>query len=166
VLKSPQHLEQLGPLRRVFPDARIIRTHRDPVRVTASLCTMITYGMRMQNEAIDPREVGRYWSARVADLLRGACAREGTRGWPGPILDVRFDRFMADPRGTVARVLEFAGHRPGADGWAAIHAYLEANPRGKHGSIVYDLADFGLDSRDVERRVSGYRERFSIPPDL
>ena len=40
VLKSPQHLEQLGPLLAAFPDARIVQTHRGPVRVTASFCTL------------------------------------------------------------------------------------------------------------------------------
>ena len=30
VLKSPQHLEQFGPLRATFPDATFVVTHRDP----------------------------------------------------------------------------------------------------------------------------------------
>jgi hypothetical protein len=166
VLKSPQHLEQLETLLRVFPDARIVRTHRDPVRVTASLCTMIAYGLRMQNEAIDPHEVGRYWSARVTDLLRCAVVSEKTQEGKSPILDVRFDEFMADPRATVRRVLEFAQHRPDPGGWSAMNAYIEANPRGKHGAVAYELADFGLDRRDVECRVSEYRGRFSIPTDV
>ena len=33
VLKSPQHLEQFGPLATVFPDATFVVTHRDPVAV-------------------------------------------------------------------------------------------------------------------------------------
>ena len=31
ILKSPQHLEQLGPLIETFPDATVALTHRDPV---------------------------------------------------------------------------------------------------------------------------------------
>jgi hypothetical protein len=133
---------------------------------------MLAYGLRMQNERIDPCAVGRYWSRRVADLLRGATT---TAGASDPlaathrsdrVLDVRFDRFMADPLATVASVLEFAEHRPEPEGWAAIRAYLAANPRGKHGSIVYDLADFGLDAGDVERMLGGYRERFALPADV
>jgi len=166
VLKSPQHLEQLETLRRVFPDARIVRTHRDPVRVTASLCTMIAYGLRMQNEAVDARAIGRYWSLRITDLLRGAATPERANREASPILDVRFDEFMRDTRGTVMRVLEFARHQPGPDGWAAMKAYLEGNPRGRHGAVAYDLADFGLDPQEVEARVSGYRQRFSIPRDV
>ena len=92
--------------------------------------------------------------------------RAGAGSGVNPILDVRFDRFMADPLGTVTGVLDFAQHRPGADGWAAMRSYLDANPRGKHGAIVYDLADFGLDARELERRFGAYRERFSLPSDV
>lgn len=46
VLKSPQHLEQIGPLMSTFPDASIVVTHRDPVAVVQSTITMVTYGAR------------------------------------------------------------------------------------------------------------------------
>jgi hypothetical protein len=58
VLKSPQHLEQIDPLLATFPDAKVVQTHRDPVRVTASYCTMGAYGLRMNAGAIDPVAVG------------------------------------------------------------------------------------------------------------
>ena len=38
----------------VFPDARIVHTHRDPVRVIASMCTMLTYGLRVHSADVDP----------------------------------------------------------------------------------------------------------------
>ena len=37
VLKSPQHIEQFGPLLATFPDATFVVTHRDPIAVTASV---------------------------------------------------------------------------------------------------------------------------------
>src|SRR5205823_2697032 len=40
VLKSPQHLEQLGPLLAALPDATVVVTHRDPVSVVQSAATM------------------------------------------------------------------------------------------------------------------------------
>ena len=47
VLKSPQHLEQFGPLVRTFPDATFVVTHRDPASVTVSLATMVSYSARL-----------------------------------------------------------------------------------------------------------------------
>ena len=58
VLKSPQHLEQYGAIRTVFPDATVVVTHRDPVAVTASMVTMIAYTQRMQVDPVDPVGLG------------------------------------------------------------------------------------------------------------
>jgi len=41
VLKCPQHLEQIGPLMKTFPDATIVVTHRDPVSVIQSAATIL-----------------------------------------------------------------------------------------------------------------------------
>ena len=75
VLKSPQHLEQLGPLLRVFPDATVVLCHRDPVAVTGSVATMLAYTARMASEHPDPVAIGRYWADRIVTLL-AACLRD------------------------------------------------------------------------------------------
>jgi hypothetical protein len=162
VLKSPQHLEQIGPLLAAFPDAKIVQTHRDPVAVTASLCTMVAYGSRMQAAHIDPHAVGRHWSARVEDLLR-ASVRDRPLIPEDQVLDVRFHEFMADELGTVRRVYEFAGQPMTADAERAMQAYLDENPRGKLGRIEYHLEDFGLDAGERRAALRFYQERFDVP---
>ena len=86
VLKSPQHLEQQAALIEIFPDATFVQTHRDPLRITASLCTMIAYGNRMNARRVDPVAVGpllgrahRGPVARIDRGPRGAAARAGDR---------------------------------------------------------------------------------------
>ena len=54
VLKTPQHLEQLGPLLRTFPDATIVFTLRDPVAVLQSALTMLAYGDRVRRVRLSP----------------------------------------------------------------------------------------------------------------
>jgi hypothetical protein len=161
-LKSPQHLEQLEPLMRVFPDATVVQTHRDPVRVTASMATMATYTARMQGEGIDAHAEGRYWADRVEDLLRGSV--EGRRFVPeGQLLDVRFHEFMRDDVATVKRVFEFAEQPWTKATEAAVRAYIDANPRGKHGTIAYHLEDLGLDAAERREALRFYSERFDLP---
>ena len=162
VLKSPQHLEQIGPLLSVFPDAKIIQTHRDPVRVTASFCTLGTYGLRMATRHIDPRRVGAYWSARIEDLLM-ASIRDRGRIPAHQVMDLRFHEFMADEVAAVARIYEFAGQPGGEGALALVRAYQDANPRGRHGTIAYRLEDFGLDAAERRRSLRTYQERFAVP---
>ena len=59
VRKSPQHLEQFGPLSAVFPDATFVITHRDPTSVSVSMATMIAYTARIAVEYVDPPAIGR-----------------------------------------------------------------------------------------------------------
>jgi hypothetical protein len=160
-LKSPQHLEQLGPLLAVFPDACVVQTHRDPLRITASLCTMIAYGRRMQAAAVDPAETGRYWSARVEDLLRGSI--EGRSRVPEVrVFDVRFPEFMQDDVAMAERVFAFAGQPLGEEVAARLRRFVAANPRGKHGGIAYRLEDVGLDPAERRRALRFYQEHFGV----
>jgi hypothetical protein len=161
VLKSPQHLEQFGPLTSVFPDATFVVTHRDPVAITASMVTLATYGARMNVERPEPRVWGAYWSARIEDLL-SACVRDRQLLPSDRSIDIRFHEFMADDFAAVQRVYDLAGQPLTAEARAAMHAFLAAHPRGKYGAVEYDLATFVI-SRD-ERRTSlrSYVERFGV----
>jgi hypothetical protein len=161
-LKSPQHMEQLVPLHSTFPDATIAFTHRDPVSVIASAITMLAYGDRIRRKRVDPGGVAAYWIDRVERLLR-ACVRDRDRIPASQSIDVLFHEFMADDVGTVESVYELAGlgMTPGAR--AALDEFMAANPRGKHGRILYDLkADFGVDPAELRKRFDFYFERFPI----
>src|ERR1700751_5414822 len=70
VLKAPQHLEQLGPLLAVFPDATLVQTHRDPVSAIVSLASLTTYGGRRYYAHPNPLAVGADIAAIVERLLR------------------------------------------------------------------------------------------------
>jgi hypothetical protein len=162
VLKSPQHLEQLGPLLRAFPDAIVVFTHRDPVAVMASWVTMAAYTARMgQEPPIDLRALGRYWRVRVEDLFR-ACVRDRHLAAPARSIDVRFDEFMRDDLAMVRRIYALAGEPVTPAGERAWRAFMAAHPRGVHGTVAYDLAEFGLDADDIARALAFYAERFGI----
>jgi hypothetical protein len=162
VLKSPQHLEQLGPLVEVFPDAVVVFTHRDPASVVASFVTMAAYTARMSVEPpIDLRAIGRYWSDRIADLF-GACVRDRDLVSPARSTDVRFDDFMRDDLATVRRIYALAGQPVTADAEAAWASFMATHPRGVHGTVEYDLAQFGLDAAEIRRACAGYVERFGV----
>jgi hypothetical protein len=162
VLKSPQHLEQLGPLIETFPDAYVVQTHRDPVRITASLCTMVAYGSRMNASRVDPRQIGREWSARIEDLLRGSVEQRPLLP-AAQVMDLRFHEFMKDDVASVRRVFEFAGQPWTPQAEESIRRYMDASPRGRHGSIDYRMEDLGLDVRERRAALRFYQERFAVP---
>jgi hypothetical protein len=161
VLKSPQHIEQFGPLMAVFPDATVVVTHRDPVAVTTSVVTMLTYTARLQVDRPDPVAIGRYWADRVETMLR-ACADDRDLVPAEQSLDVHFREFMADDVAMVERIYDVAGQPFTAAVEAGMQEFMAAHPRGRHGGVRYDLATFGLDAGELRNRFRFYVERFGV----
>ncbi len=162
ILKSPQHLEQLGPLYTAFPDATIAITHRDPVSVVTSAITMLAYGCRVGRPGVDLRELAEYWIDRVERLLR-ACLRDVELIPESQRIDVVFREFMADDLAMVRRVYDVAGVEMTETASRQLADYMAANPRGKHGQIVYDLkGDFGVDPGELRERFRFYTDRYPV----
>ncbi|ORV42749.1 hypothetical protein AWC02_15520 [Mycolicibacter engbaekii] len=159
VLKSPQHLEQFPALYATFPDATFVVTHRDPVEVTRSMATMISYAARMGCDRPDPVKISKYWLDRADDLLSG-CLRDRDVLPADQSVDVRFEDFMADEDGTVARIYELAGQPLDTQARAAMKQFCVEHPRGRHGAVDYRPADLGLDDDEVANRLRDYHNRF------
>ncbi len=162
VLKCPQHLEQLPVLHRVFPDATIPVTHRDPVSVIQSAITMLAYGQRINRKRVDLPALLAYWTDRVAHLLE-ACSRDRSQVPAERSIDVLFHEFMADDLAMVEQIYQRAGLTMTDQARAELQAFLDAHPRGKHGRIVYDLrADFGADPAGLRERFDFYFRQFPV----
>jgi len=162
VLKSPQHLEQLGPLLATFPDATIVVTHRDPVAVIQSTITMLSYGARNSYRAPRPEWYRDYWSDRIRRLLE-ASVRDRKRLPAARTVDVPFHEFMADDFATVERIYAVADLPMTPEARTQIRAYLNAHPRGKEGQVVYDLRrDFDVEPVELRRPFQFYLDRFPV----
>jgi hypothetical protein len=161
VLKSPQHIEQFGPLLATFPDATFVVTHRDPIAVTASVTTMLAYTARMSRADPDPPEVAGYWSDRLERMLR-ACVRDRDLLPAAQTIDVPFDEFMADDVAMVERIYAMAGQPMTGESRGAMDAFMTGHPRGRFGSIVYDLDELGIDREERRTALAFYVERFGV----
>ena len=162
VLKCPQHLEQLPVLLKVFPDATVVFTHRDPVAVIQSTITMQAYTQRMQRPKVEIAWLRDYWVDRIERLLR-SCVHERELARPGRSVDCPFHVCMRDPWKILAEVYTKAQLPLNAQARAALEHYLAAHPRGKAGQVLYDLrGDFGLDPHELRGRFRFYLDRFEI----
>jgi Sulfotransferase family len=162
VLKSPQHAEQLGPLISTFPDATVAFTHRDPVAVIQSAVTMLAYGDRMRRHDIDAQGLVDYWIDRMETLLR-ACVRDRELIPAARSLDIRFHELNGEEMAILQTIYEYNGTDLPPDVKAALQGYLDDNPRGKHGRMVYDLKrDFDRSPDEIRSRFAFYFERFGV----
>jgi hypothetical protein len=160
VLKTPQHLEQLGPLMSTFPDATVVLTLRDPIAVLQSALTMLAYGDRLRRVCVDADGLAAYWVDRIELLLRAA-VRDIDLVPERQRVDVEFGAFMSDDLATAAKVLATAGLAVTERARSELAAYVSDNPRHRDGRVVYDLrGDFGLDPDDLRDRFAFYFDAF------
>jgi hypothetical protein len=163
VLKSPVHLYNLDALLTVFPDARIIQTHRDPSEVVASGCSMYEASRVLSTRGHDPVALGQQWLDTWGQAMDRAMAVRA-KASPEQFLDVHYEELMADPVGQVQRIHRWAGSGGEEAAPAVVQSWLAQNPRHKHGVHQYTLEHYGLDARRVAERFRAYTERFDIHP--
>ncbi len=166
VLKSPQHSEQLPALMATFPDATVAFTHRDPVAVIQSTVTMMAYADRLRRRSIDPDWLIEYWTDRIHVLL-SAGVRDRDLVPAGRSIDISFHQLG----GNEMTILESLYARAGVELTPGVRKsfdrYLSSNPRGKHGSIRYDLQrHFGVSAEEVRSRFDFYFDRFDVRPEV
>lgn len=166
VLKSPQHSEQLPALMATFPDATVAFTHRDPVAVIQSTVTMMAYADRLRRRSIDPDWLIAYWTDRIHVLL-SAGVRDRDLVPAERSIDISFHQLG----GNEMTILESLYARAGVELTPGVRKsfdrYLGSNPRGKHGSIRYDLQrHFGVSAEEVRSRFDFYFDRFDVRPEV
>ena len=163
VLKAPSHMEQLGPLLEVFPDATVIQTHRDAVTATVSLASLTHHGVRNYFDEPDAQRVGTAMSAAVERLLRGI---DRDRAASDPrFVDVMFAELMADPFAVARRLYAAAGREFTAEAEQAMRRWQAEHRRGRHGAHSYAARDFGIDPDERHAALAFYHRRFGVPLD-
>ena len=159
LLKSPQHLEQVPVLNRVFPDCIVVFTHRDPVPVALSMIAMITYSARMHRSPVPVEQIANYWIDRLEQMLNALVRDRDTIG-PQRSIDIRFDDFLVNELGTAEQVYDLAGEPFTEEARTAIADYLAGHQRGRLGSVETSCEMFGLTEDDLRERFAPYVERF------
>jgi len=164
VLKWPKHLFGLDALLAVYPDARIVWTHRDPAKVVPSAVSFVGTLRSMNSPVFDPRRFGAEWSAlEEMGLHRGLQVRD--RVGDPPFLDVMYNDLITDPVAAVTRIYEHFGLPVDDETVRRVGDFQEENPQGKHGAHEYTPEQFGFEPERVRRRFAAYTERFGIEPD-
>lgn len=160
VLKCPVHLFGVEALLKVFPDARLIQTHRDPVSVMPSVCSLFSVVQTLISDHADPRVLGKDWLERWARGCDDVMALRA-RGAEPHFIDVAYKRMISEPFTVVRELYEGDGRALSAEAEAAMRAWLGRNPQHKHGQHRYRLEDYGLSAAAVNQRFARYRERFA-----
>lgn len=165
LLKAPNHLGHLPTLFATYPDARVVQTHRDPLKCMASATNLLGCLFRVRSDkAFD--------STAFEDLIMGAptAARldQATR-WredgtlpAGRVVDSRYQDLMDEPLAALRGLYAQLGMTFGAEQEWRVQAYLAAKPKGKFGRHRYEEGDEGLKARE-RALFRDYQARYGVP---
>lgn len=165
VLKCPDHLFALDALAAVYPDARLVFVHRDPVKVLASVVKLTEVLRRPFTRRIDRHAIGAQESARWHDGAQRMMRAGRDARLAQPIHHVHYRALVADPLGTVAALYRHFGLVLEPDAGAEIAQYAGREPNGGYGPRSYSFAEYGLDAATEREKFRGYMSHFGVDPE-
>lgn len=163
ILKSPQHMQDLDALMHVFPGAKLVCPHRDPVKVVGSSCSMAWNSLVRDNPRVTPEWVGQEWLHKTVRMLHKNLGERATLVPAQQQYDLLYADITADWQGAMQGVYDYLGMPFTDTARQGMQAWLDSNAQHKHGAHKYTLAQFGLDQQQVDEALLFYRERFGIP---
>jgi hypothetical protein len=165
VLKAPSHLAALPQLFAEYPDARVVVTHRDPLKVLPSVASILYATAWVRSDAVDAQAVlGWFTPETCSGLLDALAAWRDAGALPeSQLCDVRYADLMARPFEAIAAVYDRFGIPLRAEAEARMRAYLAGKPKDKHGAHRYAFEHIGRERARERERFRAYQERHGVP---
>lgn len=163
LLKAPSHLFQLRTLFDVYPDARIIRTHRDPLKTLPSSLNLMGTLKWMRCNQVDLAAAAQHLPAGYAYVYEREIRHRNSGVLPDSrFIDVQFEALVRDPVNTVESIyaqLEWPFTTRLRDATAD---YAAKKPKGSRGEHQYSLAQLGIDAQQERERFDFYTRHYGI----
>lgn len=166
ILKSPHHLEFLDVMMKVFPETKVIQTHRDPSMTTGSFLSMVAHGYGMFSDSPDPQEISRHWYRKCRRMVdRGMKYRQSLdpESESNTFLDIQFTNLISDPIATLEKIYTFMSLDFDSETETSARNLLNQHGRHRFGRHVYSLSDFGLSTDGIRSDFQDYRTEYAIP---
>jgi hypothetical protein len=167
LLKWPGFLARLADFLAAYPEARVLLTHRDPLKVLPSMTSLMATLRWQRSDDVSMEAV-------VETAVRGTAAvlervmrqREEGRLAADRIIDVRYADLVGDPWRTIRAVYDRLARTLTTEAETRMRAYLAAKPKDRSGAHAYSFADTGLDRDQVRGRFAAYMARYDVPEEV
>lgn len=166
VLKAPSHLMAMEALLDVYPDADVVVTHRDPLKVLPSCASLTEVLRRPFTNRLDRREIAREVSRRwEGSALLAVRFRQDYQAARRRFFDVQYSDLMRDPISSVRGIYQYFDRELTLGAEMAMQRFVAENPKNKNGEHRYSLEEFGLDRETEKRSFQTYMDHFGVLPE-
>jgi hypothetical protein len=151
----------LDALFQVYPNAKIIQTHRDPVKTTASFCSMMAHAYGVFSDRVDPLEIGVHWTNKAVTMVTRTMREREKR--EDSFIDVYYPDLLEDQVRELERIYDFVGMEMTGEDRERVRNWQEENPQYRYGRHRYSLSSFGLTEEDVDSLFAEYIDTCDVP---
>jgi hypothetical protein len=167
VLKSPDHVFAMEALREVYPDARVIFTHRDPLKVLPSVARLTEVLRKPFSRCIDKQAIGEQISSDWANGAQQIVAADAHALWPEKhVFHVHYKALTAAPLDTIGQIYDHFGLEFTELFRERLQQQIDRKPTGGYGKNVYRFADFGLRPGEERERYRHYMAHFGVAEEV
>ena len=161
VLKAPVHLLFLKHLFEVYPDARIIQLHRDPLKAIPSMCSLVAISRAIHSNHVNITETAKQLMDLMSiNIKRSIAYREAIA--PGQILDISFSELVKNTMATMNRIYTWLGVDFIPETEATMSTWLQKSRLKRAGKPhQYSLEQFGLNETRIQDFFAQYYERYA-----
>ena len=159
--KAPHHNFHLEPLLAVYPDAKFVMTHRDPVKSVPSWASIVSTIFPESERPFDYHRCGREVSNHLRTGVEQAIAARARLG-EDRFLDVYHRELVRDPMTVVRRVYDWLGYELTLETEQTLRAWQAANGSDKHGGHQYTAEQFGLSAAQLRSDYRFYTDHFDV----
>jgi Sulfotransferase family len=160
-LKMPSHALNIPTLLKVYPDARLLWIHRDPLTATGSFCSLLTLAHQGFLGKVDIEWLAQNCPWQAAQHANRAMDARDALG-EDRIIDVHYADLMRNPLGTMRKVYAALGDEFTGAAEAGMSAWIADNPQDKFGKHEYQLARFGLSPESLAPLFERYLSRYEV----
>lgn len=166
VLKCPDHTFTLDAILNIYPDARFVIVHRDPIAVLGSVAHLTEVLRRPFLKNIDAGEIGAQVAARWtqgANLLLAFDQRADVP--PERKFHLHYEELVAAPLAAIARIYAHFDMPLSSGALDAMSRQCEARPRGGYGKHApYRLENFKLNRPALQAAFAPYVQQYCQAP--
>lgn len=163
LVKAPWYSLHLDDLRKVYPNAKIIATHRNPLNLIPSTASLqvTSYSRFMPPEAVDKDQAGRFVLEHWAIAMNRMMAHRKQHG-DANFFDIHHEAFNADTLGEVQRLYDWLGVELTPQTRAAMEVWAVEHRRGVHGEHRYTAEEYGLTEGAIRDAFADYVSAYSL----
>ena len=163
VLKAPPHIFALKSLLSVYPDAKVIQTHRSPHTVLGSVASFDVILRQTFSRSVNPQHIGQeallQWSEAVQSAMN---FRDSQATNNGQFYDMLYTSLSRDPIDAIRKMYDHFGLPLLNRAEQNMKEFLKKNPKHKHGEHRYSLSHYGLSEAEISSNFKSYIDRYKL----